>query len=57
MLHNLGAMWKEAGEITKAISHYQEALAIQEEIYGDKHHAVSHHFAIRIQILQSTYAR
>jgi len=40
-LHSLGAMWEEAGEITKAISHYQEALAIKEDIYGFYHHEVS----------------
>ena len=40
-LHNLGAMWEEAGEITKAISHYQEVLAIKEEIYGSYHLEVS----------------
>jgi len=40
-LHNLGAMWEEAGEITKAISHYQEAFAIKEEIYGSYHLEVS----------------
>ena len=38
-LHNLGAMWKDAGEITKAISHYQEALAIN--LHGFYHHKVS----------------
>ena len=51
VLHNLGGLWEKAGEITKAISHYQEALAIEEEIYGDTHHTVSQHFAIGYKVL------
>lgn len=48
-------MWKEAGEITKAINYYREALAIKEEIYEPNHHEVSHYFSIRM--LQIFYAR
>ena len=41
MLENLGVTWKYAGNNTKAISLYQEALAIQEELYGPNHLEVS----------------
>ena len=41
VLVNLGNLWKEKGDKAKAISHYQEALAIKEEIHGPKHLEVS----------------
>ena len=42
VLANLGVTWKYAGNNTKAVSLYQEALAIQEELYGSNHLEVSH---------------
>ena len=48
VLVNLGIIWKEEGDKAKAISHYQEALAIQEEILGPNHLKVSYHSVIRI---------
>ena len=52
VLGNLGNLWKMKGDKAKAISHYQEALAIQEEFLGPNNLKVSHHFVIRTQILQ-----
>ena len=48
VLGNLGNLWEKEGDKAKAISHYQEALAIQEEIHGPNHLKVSHHSVIRI---------
>ena len=42
VLTNLGVTWKYAGNKAKAVSLYQEALAIQEELYGPNHLEVSH---------------
>ena len=52
MLVNLGILWMKKGDKAKAISHYQEALAIQEEILGHDHLKVSYHSVIRIILLQ-----
>ena len=51
VLGNLGNVCEKEGDKTKAISHYEEALAIQEEIHGPNHLKVSHHSVIRISIL------
>ena len=50
VLGNLGNLWEKEGYKAKAISHYQEALAIQEEIHGPNHLKVSHHSVIRITV-------
>ena len=42
VLANLGVTWKYAGNKAKAVSLYQKALAIQEELYGPNHLEVSH---------------
>ena len=52
VLVNLGNLWKKEGDKAKAISHYQEALAIQEEIHEPNLLKVSHHSVIRILMLQ-----
>ena len=52
MLVNLGSLWMKKGDKAKAISHYQEALAIQEETIGPNHLKVSYHSLIRILKLQ-----
>ena len=57
VLMNLGVLWKIKGDKDKAISLYQEALAIKEEILGPNHWKVSHHFVIRILMLQIPNAR
>ena len=54
VLVNLGNLWKMKD---KAISHYQEALAIEEEILGPNHLEVCHHSVIRISMLQIPIAR
>ena len=41
VLGNLGNLWKDEDK-GKAISYYQKALAIKEEIYGPNHLNVSH---------------
>ena len=50
VLGNLGNVCEKEGEKAKAISHYQEALTIQEEIHGPNHLKVSRHSVIRISI-------
>ena len=57
VLVNLGNIWKTKGDKDKALSHYQEALAIREEILGPNHWKVSHHSVIRILMLQILNAR
>ena len=52
VLGNLGNLWEKEGDKAKAISLYQEALAIQEEIHGPNHLKVSHQSVIRISVLQ-----
>ena len=52
VLGNLGTLWMMKGDKAKAISHYMEALAIQEEILGHDHLVVSYHSLIRILKLQ-----
>ena len=42
VLANLGVTWKYAGNNTKAVSLYQEALAIQKDLHGPNHLEVSH---------------
>ena len=37
VLANLGVTWKYAGNKAKAVSLYQKALAIREELYGPNH--------------------
>ena len=41
VLGNLAILWEKEGDKAKAISHYQEILAIQEEILGPNHLEVS----------------
>ena len=57
VLMNLGTLWQMKGDKPKAISLYQEALAIQEETLGRNHLSVSHHSVIRILMLQIPSAR
>ena len=57
VLMNLGVLWQMKGDKPKAISHCQEALAIQKEIFGYNHPTVSHHSVIRILMLQIPSAR
>ena len=57
VLGNLGNLWKMKGDKTKAISHYQEVLAIQEEILGPDHLKVCHHSVIGILMLQCPMLR
>ena len=57
VLMNLGTFWEMKGDKAEAISHYQEALAIEEEILGPNHWKVSHHSVIRILMLQIPSAR
>ena len=52
VLGNLGTLWKMEGDKAKAISHYQEGLAIEEEIHGPNDLKVSCHSVIGILILQ-----
>ena len=52
VLMNLGNVWKMKGNKAKAISHYQEALAIKEEFLGPDHLEVCHHSVIGILMLQ-----
>ena len=52
VLMNLGNVWKEEGDKAKAISHFQEALAIQEQILGPNNLQVSNYSVIGILILQ-----
>ena len=57
VLMNLGVLWEIKGDKPKAISLYQEALAIQEEIYGPNHLEVSHYSVVGILMLQMPNAR
>ena len=41
VLRNIGRTWKYDGDNAKAIRYNEKALAIQQEIYGPKHHEVS----------------
>ena len=50
VLANLGNLLLDAGIKPEAIILYQEALAIEEEIFGPNSLDVSHHFVIRILI-------
>ena len=52
MLVNLGSLWMMKGDKDKAISHHQEALAIEKEMLGPNHLKVSYHSLIRILKLQ-----
>ena len=52
VLNHLGNLWEEEGDKDKAISYYQNALAILEEILGPNHLKVSHHSVIGITMLQ-----
>lgn len=42
VLASLGNNWKHTGDKDKAITNYQKALTIQEEIYGPNHLEVSY---------------
>ena len=42
VLRDTGRTWDFDGDNGKAISYYKKALGIQQEIYGHKHHEVSH---------------
>ena len=57
MLMKLGILWEMKGDKAKAISLYQEAVAIHEEILGPNYLEVSHHSVIRILMLQIPSAR
>lgn len=48
VLASLGNNWKHTGDKDKAITTYQKALTIQEEIYGLNHLEVSHHSVINL---------
>ena len=52
VLMNLGVLWEMKGDKAKAISHYLDALTIQEEIHGPNHLEVSHYSVVRILMLQ-----
>ena len=52
VLTNLGNLWRIKGDKAKAISHFQEALAIQEQILGPNDLQVSNYSVIGILILQ-----
>ena len=52
VLMNLGSLWRMKGDKAKAIRHYQEVLAIQEEILGPNDLRVSNYSVIGILISQ-----
>ena len=46
VLGNLGDLWDDARNKTKAISYYQDALAVEEVVYGPNHLEVSYYSMI-----------
>ena len=52
VLGNLGVLCEKEGDKAKAISHYQESLAIKEKMLGPNHRKVSYHSVLRNLMLQ-----